>query len=66
MDFDFTDSLYVTPSDLDKMVRLCREKGCTPQDALDDVSCGWDDYDYYRVGLVEDQICAEIERRLNA
>ena len=64
MEFEFTDTLWVEPADLDEMVRLCKEMDRTPQDALNEVCCGWDDYDYYRVGAVEDRICAEIERRL--
>ena len=64
MDFEYTDVFYVEPSDLRTMYLLCKNKGYTPQEALNEVSCGWDDCDYYSVGKVEDQIIAEIERRL--
>ena len=64
MDFDYQGSVYIEPSDLREMYLLCKNNGYTPQDALNEVASGWDDYDFYAVGQVEDQIIAEIERRL--
>lgn len=64
MEFEYTSSFYVSESDLNEMVRLCKEKHMSPQDALIDVSAGWDDVDFYCVGAVEDQIIAEINKRL--
>lgn len=64
MEFEYTDVFYVDEVDLREMYLLCKNKGYTPQEALDDVASGWDDADFYSVGNVEDQIIAEIERRL--
>lgn len=63
MDFEYTNSFYVEPSDLRKIYLLCKNKGYTPQEALNEVSSGWDDGDYYEVGFVADQIIEEINRR---
>lgn len=65
MEFEYTDSFYVEPSDLREMYFLCKNKGYTPQEALNEVASGWDDYDFYAVGFVEDQIIEEINRRLS-
>lgn len=64
MEFEYTDSFYVSESDLNEMVRLCKKKHMSPQDALNHVSERWDDVDFYCVGAVEDQIVAEINKRL--
>lgn len=64
MEFEYTDTIYVDPSDLRRMYLLCKNEGYTPREALEEVSCGWDDVDYYSVGLVADQIIEEINRRL--
>lgn len=64
MEFEFTDTFYVDNADLRQMYLLCKEKNYTPQEALNDVSSGWDDPDFYAVGFVEEQIIAEINRRL--
>lgn len=65
MEFEFTDTFYVSEIDLEKMCSLCREKNYTPQEALNEVSCGWEDFEFYTVAFVEEQIIAEINRRLN-
>ena len=65
MEFEYTDSFYVEPSDLREMYLLWKNKGYTPQEALDYVASGWDDYDFYAVGFVEEQIIEEINRRLS-
>ena len=64
MEFEYTGTFWVEPCDLDEMVELCQKYKVSPQEALNSVACGWDDCDFYSVGLVEDQIIAEIERRL--
>lgn len=66
MDFQFSGSFYVSKTDLTKMVRLCKKRHISPQEALNQVSEGWDDCDFYMVGLVEDQIIKEIEKRLTS
>ena len=65
MEFEYTDSFYVEPSDMREMYLLCKNKGYTPQEALNEVASGWDDCDFYAVGFVEDQIIEEINRRLS-
>ena len=65
MEFEYTDVFYVSSDDMRRMYNLCKRKGLTPQEALDTVACEWDDCDYYSVGKVEDQICEELQRRLN-
>lgn len=65
MEFEYTNSFYVDSNDLREMYLLCKNKGYTPQEALEEVSSGWDDVDYYSVGFVEDQIIEEINRRLS-
>jgi hypothetical protein len=64
MEFEFTDTFYVNEVDLEEMCDWCK-KGYTPQEALNIVSSDWDDPDFYAVGYVEEQIIAEINRRLN-
>lgn len=64
MEFEFTDIFYVDETYLEEMYSLCKEKNYTPQKALNEVSSGWDDFDFYAVGFVEEQIIAEINRRL--
>lgn len=64
MEFEFTDTFYVNETDLEEMCSLCKEKNCTPQEALDAISCGWEDFEFYTVCFVEEQIIAEINRRL--
>lgn len=65
MEFEYTSSVYVEPSDLREMYLLCKNKGYTPQEALGYVASGWDDCDFYAVGFVEEQIIEEINRRLS-
>lgn len=65
MEFEFTDTFYVDETYLEEMCSLCKEKNYTPQEALNEVSSGWDDVDFYAVGFVEEQIITEINRRLN-
>ena len=65
MEFEYTDTFYVAPYDLREMYLLCKNEGYTPQEALNEVSSGWDDCIFYKVELVEDQIIEEIERRLS-
>lgn len=65
MEFEFTDTFYVNETDLEEMCSLCREKNYTPQEALNIVSYCWEDFESYTVAFVEEQIIAEINRRLN-
>ena len=65
MEFEYTNSFYVEPIDMREMYLLCKNKGYTPQEALDYVVSGWDDCDFYAVGFVEDRIIEEINRRLS-
>ena len=65
MEFKYIRSFYVEPSDLREMYLLCKNKGYTPQEALNEVASGWDGWDFYVFELVEDQIIEEINRRLS-
>ena len=65
MEFEYTSSFYVEPSDLREMYLLCKNKGYTPQEALNEVASGWYGWDFYTFELVEDQIIEEINRRLS-
>jgi hypothetical protein len=65
MEFEFTDSLWIEEADLKEMVLLCKNKKYTPQQALNEIASGWDDEQFFKTGLVEEQIIVEIERRLN-
>ena len=64
MEFEYTGSVYVSNEDLRKMYLLCKRKSLTPAQAINQVSAGWEDDDYYEVGRVADQIVEEINRRL--
>jgi len=64
MEFEVTGFFFVDPYYLDEMYRLCKEQGLSPKDAAQDVALGWDDCDYYIYEYIEDQIIAEIEKRL--
>jgi hypothetical protein len=64
MEFEFTDTFYVDSEDLRQMYLLCKKKNYTPQEALNEVSSGWEDFEFYTVAFVEEQIIAEINRRL--
>lgn len=66
MYFDFSDSLWVGEEDLNKMCELCKEENYTPQEALNWIASGWEDEEFYLVGLVEEQIIEEIKKRLKA
>lgn len=63
MEFEIRDTFYVSEADFDKMVQLCLN-GYSPQNAITDVASGWDDVDFYRVGLIEDQLIEKIEQVL--
>lgn len=66
MNFQFSGSFYVSEQDIAEMVRFCKECNITPQESLNSISEQWDDCDFYMVGLVEDQIIKEIEKRLTS
>lgn len=66
MEFQFTGNFWVEENDLNDMCDLCRRTHCSPQDALNEVAARWDDCDFYLVGLVEQQIIKEIEKRLTS
>ena len=66
MEFEFTGTLYVEENDLREMCEMCQKTKCTPQEALNMVSDGWVDCDFYLVGLVEEKIIKEIEKRLTS
>ncbi len=65
MEFEFTGHIYVDPSDLDKMCRLCEECGFSPCDAAEIVAEEWDDDDYFCFEWVSGKIIEVIEKRIS-
>lgn len=63
MEFEFQDSIYVDECDLNEMCNICK-KGHPITHAISEVTAGWDDYDWYRVDHIKDQLIKEIKRRL--
>lgn len=61
MEFEIRDTFYVSESDFNRMVQLCL-RGCSPHYAISIIASGWDDVDFYRVGLIEDQLTEKIEQ----
>lgn len=65
MEFEYTATLWVEPSAIEEMLELCRQ-GYTYEQAIVEVSAGWDDSDYYAVDNIVPQLVKELERRLEA
>lgn len=63
MEFEYTATLWVEPSAIEEMLELCRQ-GYTCEQAIAEVSAGWEDVDYYAVDNVSSQLAKELERRL--
>lgn len=63
MEFSFVGSMYVSENDLEEICSLVKD-GMSVQDAIREVATGWDDYDYYVLDYVEDNIIIEINNRL--
>lgn len=66
MYFDFASSFWVSDNDLTKAVKKVKKTKCSVQDAINEIAAEWDDCDFYQFGLVEDQVIAEIEKRLTS
>lgn len=67
MEFKFSDSFYVSETDLDRMAYLCIENGDLPiHKSMSAIAEEWDDADFYIFGLVEDKVAEEVARRIEA
>lgn len=66
MEFEFEGIFYLEPSDFEEMVSLCKEKNLSPQEAVKEVSNGFDDEDYYMFDYVSKQIVEAVKQRLNS
>ena len=64
MEFEYTATLWVEPSAMEEMLELCRQ-GYSYEQAIDEVSAGWEDIDYYAVSNITSQLVLELERRLD-
>lgn len=64
MYFNYTDTFFVPEDEFEEMVRLCAEEGYSPTKAIEEVSLGWDDYDFYTVEKIEDQLVEKIKEEL--
>lgn len=62
MEFEFTGHFWVDECDLNEMALLVKE-GHNVKDAICDVASGWDDYDYYNVENIFEQLRDEVLRR---
>lgn len=65
MEFEYTTTLWVEPSAIEEMLELCRQ-GYTCEQAIAEVSAGWNDVDYYAVDNVSSQLTKELADRLEA
>ena len=63
MEFEYTAIVWIEPSSIEEMLELCRQS-YTCEQAIAEVSAGWEDVDYYAVDNVSSQLAKELERRL--
>ena len=63
MEFEYTAPVGIEPSSIEEMLELCRQ-GYTCEQAIAEVSAGWEDVDYYDIVNVSSQLAKELERRL--
>lgn len=64
MEFTFEDSVWVSESDLEEMIRLHRQHNMALEDAFAEVSDYWDDCYFYIRDNIEKDVVAELERRI--
>lgn len=65
MEFEYTATMWVELSDIEEMLKLCHQ-GYTCEQAISEISAGWEDYNYYAVNHIFPQLVKELERRLEA
>ena len=65
MNFDFSESFYVSENDIEEMCNSVKN-GWSIQMAINDWASGLDDCDYYSVGYIEEQLADEIKKRLES
>lgn len=63
MEFEFTTTFYVAPSDFEQMCDLARN-GITVEKAVDDVAYGWDDIDYFAFDYVRSDVERAVREEL--
>lgn len=62
MEFEYIGHWYISEEDLNEMAILVKE-GHNVKDAIYDVASGWDDYDYYSIENIFEQLRDEVLRR---
>lgn len=62
MYFNYSDSVYVSEADFERMIGYMK-KGHSSQFALNVWACGLEDEYFFNIGKVEWDIIAELERR---
>ena len=62
MYFDYSDSFWIEEDSLYEMARLVVEDGMTLQEALNEVSSGWEDDAFWEVGKVEGQVMSYVQK----
>lgn len=65
MEFKYTATLWVEPSDIEEMLKLCHQN-YTYEQAINEVAASWGDADYYAVDYITPQLVLELKRRLEA
>ena len=63
MEFEYTDTFYVSEHDLEKFVDKVID-GLNVDEVIDDWTYGLDDCDYYTVNNIRDQLKEEIMQRV--
>lgn len=68
MNFEYSANFYLYPNDVKEMCELVENNICeTVEEAVDNVSSSWDDYDCCAFSYVRDDVIsyiyAELERR---
>ena len=63
-EFEIKDTFYISESDLNKMVKL-RAEGCSLGRAISEVASYWSDEDFCKVGMIEDALMEEIDKRVS-
>lgn len=63
MEFEYTDTFYVSETDLENMVSKVRI-GWDVDEIIAEWACSLDDCDYYAIDHIKDQLKEEIMRRV--
>lgn len=63
MEFEFTGTMYIEDNDLEKMYNYVKNGGDFDT-IFDDITCGYDDGDYYTSYYIRDEVEKEIKNRI--